>query len=112
MPIDRNYRATWYVKSDNRAYSIWTSESDQSEIHGTIVGVHLNSCIACMKCLEACPTKVFSTVSGDTPDIVIPSRERECIFCMVCELVCPTEAICVDKHVGSDETLDSLLGNF
>ncbi len=112
MPIDKNYRETWHVRADKRAYSIWTNEIDQSEIHGTIVGVHLNSCIACMKCQEACPTKVFDTVSGDIPDIVIPLNERECIFCMVCELVCPTEAISIDKHVGSDETLDSLLGNF
>ena len=111
MPIDKHYRTTWRVTSDTGNYSIWTSESDQSEIHGTIVGVHLDSCIACMKCLEACPTKVFSTVSGDMPDIVIPLNERECIFCMICELVCPTDAINIDKHVGSDETLDSLLGN-
>ncbi len=110
VPIDREYRKTWKVVSETESYSIWSSD-DEGEIHGTIVGVHLDSCTACMKCFEACPTKVFGTISGDVPDIVIPSRERDCIFCMVCELTCPTDAISINKHVGSDETLDSLLGN-
>ena len=111
MPIDRDYRKNWKIESEISGYSIWVSDEDEGEIHGTIVGVHLASCTACMKCFDACPTKVFETISGDLPDIVIPERERDCIFCMVCELACPTDAISIDKHVGSDETLDSLLGN-
>jgi len=99
------------VASNTEAYSIWSKNSENGEIYGTVVGVHLNSCIACMKCFEVCPTKVFGTLSGSKPDIVVPTKERDCIFCMVCEMVCPTDAIDIDKHVGSDATLDSLLGN-
>lgn len=110
MPIEKDYRTTWHVTSRAATYSIWTND-DGEEILGTIVGVHLDSCIACMKCYDACPTHVFTTVSGDSPDTVLPTGESDCIFCMVCEMVCPTDAIDVDKHVGSDDTLDSLLGN-
>ncbi|MFW9919913.1 MAG: ferredoxin family protein [Candidatus Thorarchaeota archaeon] len=111
MPIDRTYRATWRIASRIERYSIWRSNEYEGEIHGTVVGVHIDSCIACMKCYNACPTNVFATLSSNMPDIVTPANENDCIFCMVCELVCPTDAISVDKHVGSDATLDSLLGN-
>ena len=110
MPIDKDFRRTWIISKQAKDYAVWTAEN-QGEIHGTTVGVHLDSCIACMKCRDACPTRVFSTLSGDTHDVVVPTGERDCIFCMVCEIVCPTDAISIDKHVGSDETLDSLLGN-
>jgi NAD-dependent dihydropyrimidine dehydrogenase PreA subunit len=110
MPIDKDFRQTWSITSRTKNYAIWTSDN-QGEIHGTAVAVHLDSCIACMKCKEACPTSVFSTLSDGNHDAVVPTAEQDCIFCMVCEMVCPTEAISLDKHVGSDETLDSLLGN-
>ncbi len=92
-----------------KSYDIWIAKHAEGEIHGSIVGIHLESCIGCMKCVNACPTSVFTILREDM--VVVPTNERDCIFCMICEMVCPTEAICVDKHVGSDDTLDSLLGN-
>ena len=109
VPIDKSYRITWNRTSHTRPYQIWTSQYDGGQIYGTIVGVYVDDCIGCMKCIDACPTKVFEVAS--TPkDIAVPIHEMECIFCLVCEITCPTNAICVDKGAGSDDTLHSLLG--
>lgn len=83
-------------------------------IHGTVVAVDWDACIADGGCLEECPTQVFEwalnpgnselgkdhkIVKGsdewnkyrtDKADMV---REKECIFCMACETLCPTQAI-------------------
>ncbi|NHJ12369.1 MAG: ferredoxin family protein [Candidatus Thorarchaeota archaeon] len=76
------------------------------------VGVHIQLCTGCMKCLEACPTKVFVPWEFTQGlNVVDPLREEECILCLVCEIVCPVEAIHILREGGSQETLDSLLGN-
>jgi NAD-dependent dihydropyrimidine dehydrogenase PreA subunit len=73
------------------------------------VGVHSSSCIGCMKCIEVCPTDVFSRVEEGEGTIAVPENERDCILCNACELVCPTDAVSVVREGGSQDTLDSLL---
>lgn len=108
MPIDKNYRTIWNRTSHTRPYQIWTAEFDGGQIYGTVVGVYIDDCIGCMKCVDACPTDVFEVLSESK--IAVPTHEMECIFCLVCEITCPTDAINVDKSGGSEETLHSLLG--
>ena len=89
-------------------------------IHGTIVAVDWDSCIACGACIEECRLHVFQwyrtehnipavemsniTSAGigeyrdkngrmdytDKPD---PIRENDCNCCMACVGACPTQAI-------------------
>ncbi len=83
-------------------------------IHGTIVGVDFEACIADGACMDACPVQVFEwllnpgkmgtgvdlDISGNPElkakyacDKSDPTREADCIFCLACENVCPTHAI-------------------
>ena len=110
MPIDKNFRSMWDKTSHTKPYQIWTSRHDGGEIHGSIVGVYIDGCIGCLKCLDACPTDVFE-INRRPQEVVVPEREDKCIFCLVCEIICPTYVINVDKQVGSEKTLDSLLGD-
>ncbi|MFW9953697.1 MAG: ferredoxin family protein [Candidatus Thorarchaeota archaeon] len=89
---------------------MWVSDYDGGIIHGSIVGVYVDSCNGCMKCIDACPTNVFDLETLNS-EVAVPTRERDCIFCLACEIACPTDAIDVDKKAGSKDTLDSLLGN-
>ncbi|NHI83952.1 MAG: 4Fe-4S dicluster domain-containing protein [Candidatus Thorarchaeota archaeon] len=112
MPIDNNFRNDWRIVSKHEGHSVWRSETGKDEIHGMAVGVLIESCIGCMKCISACPTDVF--VPWKTPQgvqVVDPLNENECIICLLCEIVCPVEAIHVHRQDGSQETLDSLLGD-
>lgn len=88
-------------------------------IHGTIVGVDWEACIADGACMDVCPVSLFewelnpgqSGTDNDkklekgTPeyekyitDKCDPVREAECIFCMACESVCPTLAVKVNPE--------------
>ena len=110
MPIDRRFRSTWTISETHRGHSVWVSANkSDGTIHGTIVGVHIESCIGCMKCVEICPVDVFSYWDIHDRQIVDPTQESKCIFCLVCEIVCPTEAIDIESRTGSQDTLDSLL---
>ena len=109
MPIDQTYRSTWTKSGDHKGHDVWTKKD--GVIHGSKVGVDLNLCNGCMKCIGVCPTRVFEVYVFDGARVVDPVRESECILCMACELVCPTEALHVIRSGGSDDTLDSLLGN-
>ncbi len=87
-------------------------EPESGVIHGSTVGVHIESCVGCMNCIDACPTNVFTpwtTPSGAT--VVDPVRGKDCILCFACELVCAPNAIDISREGGSQETLDSLLRN-
>nr|KXH75820.1 MAG: hypothetical protein AM324_05235 [Candidatus Thorarchaeota archaeon SMTZ1-83] len=111
VPIDRNYRITWSIQTYHESHPVWRGPREKDgTIHGDVVGVHLESCIGCMKCIEACPTNVFERWSTDEwNEIVDPAREIDCILCLVCELVCPVDAIHIKGGGGSEGTLDSLL---
>jgi len=92
-------------------------------IHGTMVAVDWDSCIADGSCISACPVQVFqwyrseddvpakdmvnATSAGngsassngraDYTDKSDPIREHTCIWCMACVTVCPTKAISVEQ---------------
>ncbi|TXT53854.1 MAG: Zinc-containing ferredoxin-2 [Candidatus Thorarchaeota archaeon] len=110
MPIDKTFRDHWKRSGNHVGHPIWTSPDGLEIIHGMIVGVHLQSCTGCMKCIPACPTKVFSVwLSSAGERLADPVREDQCILCLVCEVVCPTNAIHIKRSSGSNDTLDSLL---
>lgn len=111
MPIDPNYRHTWTIFEDHDGHPVWRTDCvGNGRIHGLVVGVHVESCIACQKCVEACPVHVFTVWSPDShTDVADPLRERDCIQCLLCEITCPVQAISVLRVHGSDETLESLL---
>jgi NAD-dependent dihydropyrimidine dehydrogenase PreA subunit len=92
-------------------------------VHGTMVAVDWDSCVADGACIEACPVQVFqwyrtendvpavqmanATSAGtgsavkeerkDYTDKADPIREHDCIWCMACVSVCPPQAIKVDQ---------------
>ncbi len=111
VPIDKNYRTSWSIQAHHENHPVWkgTRETDGT-IHGNIVGIHLESCIGCMKCIDACPTCVFERWTTDEwGEVVDPVHEGDCILCLICELVCPVDAIHIKGEGGSEDTLDSLL---
>jgi NAD-dependent dihydropyrimidine dehydrogenase PreA subunit len=93
-------------------------------VHGTMVALDWDSCIADGACIEACPVQVYQwyRTEQDVPAIEMqntasagtgedhsregrkdytdksdPIRENDCIWCMACVSVCPTQAIKVDQ---------------
>ncbi len=88
-------------------------------IHGSIVGVDWEACVADGACMDVCPVSLFewalnpgqSGTGNDKPiaddkelyakyrtDKSNSVRETECIFCMACESVCPTLAIKINPE--------------
>ena len=66
-------------------------------VHGTMVAVDWDSCVADGACIEACPVNVYEWL--ETPGHPASEkkafmiREKDCIFCMACENVCPPQAV-------------------
>jgi NAD-dependent dihydropyrimidine dehydrogenase PreA subunit len=105
------------------AYQTRGEEMVPLGVHGTMVAVDWDSCVADGACIEACPVQVFQwyrtendvpavevanatsagTGSGvkeerkDYTDKADPIREHDCIWCMACVSVCPPQAIKVDQ---------------
>jgi NAD-dependent dihydropyrimidine dehydrogenase PreA subunit len=105
------------------AYQTRGEEIAPLGVHGTMVAVDWDSCIADGACIEACPVQVFqwyrtendvpavqmanTTSAGtgsavkeerkDYTDKADPIREHDCIWCMACVSVCPPQAIKVDQ---------------
>src|SRR6478735_3371596 len=50
------------------------------------------ACIACDKCIDVCPTDVFSRTESGVPEI---ARHDSCQTCFMCEAYCPTDALYV-----------------
>lgn len=55
-----------------------------------------NKCIACKKCSEVCPHRVFIMEKNKA----VLSNKNACIECGACMMNCPTNAIIVDQGVG------------
>ena len=93
-------------------------------VHGTMVAIDWDSCVADGACVEACPVQVFQwyRTEHDAPAIEMqnaasegtgenslkdgrkdytdksdPVREHDCIWCMACVSVCPPQAVKVDQ---------------
>ncbi|HJR48256.1 MAG TPA: ferredoxin family protein [Nitrososphaeraceae archaeon] len=105
------------------AYSAKGEEQVPLGVHGTMVAVDWDACVADGACIEACPVQVFqwyrtendvpaaelanatsegtgSTVKEerkDYTDKADPIREHDCIWCMACVSVCPPQAVKVDQ---------------
>lgn len=111
VPINRAYREEWEVQDEHGGHKVWGCRNEpDSLIHGTRVGVLVEACNGCMRCVKICPVDVFipwTTPAGSR--VVDPMGEKNCILCLACETVCPAEAIDILQEKGSDETLNSLL---
>ena len=105
------------------AYAARNEELVPIGVHGTMVAVDWDSCIADGSCIQVCPVNVFEwyRTENDVPAVDMvnatsygngsdgkdnrldytdksePIREHECIWCMACVTVCPTKAIKVDQ---------------
>jgi len=92
-------------------------------VHGTMVAVDWDCCIADGSCIDVCPVKLYqwyrtdndipavdmanATSNGngstnkedraDYTDKSEPIREQDCIYCMACVAVCPTQSIKVEQ---------------
>ncbi|MEM3911604.1 MAG: zinc-containing ferredoxin Zfx1 [Saccharolobus sp.] len=99
MGIDPNYRTSRQVVGEHSGHKIYGPQDPPKVlgIHGTIVGVDFDLCIADGSCINACPVNVFQWT--DTPGHPAsekkadPVNEQSCIFCMACVNVCPVAAI-------------------
>jgi len=99
MGIDPNYRTNFPVSGEHSGHKIYGTVEPPAKlgIHGTIVGVDFDLCIADGSCINACPVNVFQWY--DTPGHPAsekkadPVNEQACIFCMACVNVCPVAAI-------------------
>ena len=107
-----------------KAYEARGEELVPLGVHGTMVALDWDSCIADGACIEACPVQVYQWYRSeqDVPGIELqngtsagtgedhsrdgrkdytdksdPIREHDCIWCMACVSVCPTQAIKVDQ---------------
>ncbi|KAB8157906.1 4Fe-4S dicluster domain-containing protein [Streptomyces sp. 3MP-14] len=67
--------------------------------------VSAERCIACDKCVLACPTNVFDTGADGVPVI---ARQDDCQTCFMCEAYCPVDALFVapTTHPAAPEGLD------
>jgi len=54
--------------------------------------VDADRCIACDRCIEVCPTRVFDRGTDGIPVI---ARHDSCQTCFQCEAYCPTDALFV-----------------
>lgn len=123
MPIDPDYKSKLQKTGMHHQHDVWGEKAERpldmagyeaqikanierdgyTGIHGSVVAVDFDLCIADGACLPVCPVAVFewlkkpgdSTKDGklDESDKSDPIREADCIFCMACETVCPTVAI-------------------
>lgn len=73
-------------------------------------------CIACGRCVEVCPTRVFDTGPDGVPRI---ARQADCQTCYLCEAYCPVDALFVaagttpgGRPAEADLVADGLLGGY
>ena len=72
-----------------------------------------DACIACDKCVLACPTNVFDQGADGIPVI---ARQSDCQTCFMCEAYCPTDALYVSPDSApADESFsppEHLVGSY
>jgi len=107
MAIDETFYNSRPVAGNHVGHHVFgpIEGSKKLGIHGSVVGVDFDICIADGACLPACPVNVFDwleTPGCESPNVggelkaekkADPTRESECILCMACEGVCPVTAI-------------------
>ncbi len=106
------------------AYDTRNETLEPLGVHGTMVAVDWDSCIADGGCIEVCPVQVYQwyRTENDVPAVQMvnalssgtgenskkegrkdytdksdPIREHDCIWCMACVTVCPTQSIKVEQ---------------
>ena len=129
-----NFHFIWPVNTgkDGAAFSddeVKAAYADHGEdqvelgVHGSMVAVDWDSCIAAGSCMSVCPVQTFQwyrteqdipaadcldkTFDGtglteqderlDKSDKSMPIREHDCTVCMACQEACPTGAILIDQ---------------
>jgi NAD-dependent dihydropyrimidine dehydrogenase PreA subunit len=111
MPaIDPDFKTKREKIESDKPYDVYgpVNAPETLGIHGSVVAVDFDICIADGVCIDVCPTAVFDWVDTpgtnphkshpDLPPLIAekkaaPSREDDCIFCMACEIQCPVTAI-------------------
>lgn len=99
MPIDPEFKSKRQIVDQHEGHDVWgpVNPPEQLGIHGSVVAVDFDVCIADGACIDACPVGVFEWF--ETPGHPLsdkkadPKNESQCIFCLACETVCPVEAI-------------------
>jgi NAD-dependent dihydropyrimidine dehydrogenase PreA subunit len=126
-PIDPDFKSKLQKTGTHHSHDVWGEGVQRLDaegkpyptklgIHGSVVAVDWDSCVADGACMDVCPVNVFEWAlnpgqSGSGKDRVIdpekdkelwekyrtdksdPVRESDCIFCMACESACPVLAI-------------------
>jgi NAD-dependent dihydropyrimidine dehydrogenase PreA subunit len=111
MPaIDPDFKTKRKIIESDKPYDVYgpVNTPEILGIHGSVVAVDFDICIADGVCIDVCPTAIFDWVDTpgtnphklhpDLPPLIAekkaaPSREDDCIFCMACEIQCPVTAI-------------------
>jgi NAD-dependent dihydropyrimidine dehydrogenase PreA subunit len=99
MPIDPDFKSKRTIVGEHNGHDVWgpVEPPEVLGIHGSVVAVDFDLCIADGACIDACPVGVFEWF--DTPGHPAsdkkadPTNESQCIFCLACETVCPPQAI-------------------
>jgi NAD-dependent dihydropyrimidine dehydrogenase PreA subunit len=107
MPIDQEFMKMPVV-GDHLGHEVRGTVQPPKKlgIHGKMVAVDFDVCIADGICISVCPVNVFDwfeTPDCETPNAsgqailaakkADPAREKDCIFCRACEIQCPVTAI-------------------
>jgi len=99
MPIDTNLKNNRKIASKHEGHDVWGPVEPPKVlgIHGSIVAVDFDICIADGICLDVCPVSVFEWLNTPghpaSEKKADPVRESDCIYCMACETQCPVQAI-------------------
>jgi len=110
LAIDPDFKSKRQKIESDKPYDVYgpVNAPEILGIHGSVVAVDFDICIADGVCIDVCPTAVLEFIDTpgtnphklhpDLPPLVAekkaaPMREDDCIFCMACEQQCPVTAI-------------------